>query len=460
MKMIVVVISLMFYGCSSRLLESNYHEARPISPMSRVMTGEQVARDLTAQYNDTRQDCGTQNRPAFLCSGILFRATTPSTDYHAWDPSPSSITRGGVSFAYMRNDAKLYGMHSRYNNGFIFTPYLLAAADATKPEVLCAFPYDGNTGGRIGVGGCGAHPAYPLDSQSCQSQQITAAQSWYAHFTSVGAPPTEWSSTHASHECGFDLRDVPGAQNAAPFYQVLTAVSLIPNSLRQVTNELILATWPQGIPDKLPLEAFFYTDGGLSNAQYVQRDYYSVTNKYLPIIYVVFPETQTGTASFTFRDQDQVVRPDEGIANLTPRAPQASGNSGQLLRIDDYYRLDSVTIQVPQYPGMSAGQTVGIKWAGAVMYNSEIKTVTTPGQLSFEVPRVEVIDSIGRAVPITFSVKRGSNPIEISAPLNLQVEAQALTLPAPIINVDRTAVAVEPYQGMAIGHTVRVRWVG
>jgi len=68
--------------------------------------GAEVAAELTAQYNDKRADCGAVNRPAFLCSGILFRGTVPSDAYHSWNPSPISQTRGGVSFSYLRADAK------------------------------------------------------------------------------------------------------------------------------------------------------------------------------------------------------------------------------------------------------------------------------------------------------------------------------------------------------------------
>ncbi|KVP13595.1 hypothetical protein WJ85_15170 [Burkholderia ubonensis] len=106
------------------------------------------------------------------------------------------------------------------------------------------------------------------------------------------------------------------------------------------------------------------------------------------------------------------------------------------------------------------GQTVGIKWKGRVDYDSEIKNVVSVTPMTFGVPRMEFIDSIGRTVPVTFSVKRGSGPIETSGALQLVVEGQRLTLPQPTITADRTKVTVR-YTGMAPGNQVlHVRWVG
>ena len=71
-----------------------------------------------------------------------------------------------------------------------------------------------------------------------------------------------------------------------------------------------------------------------------------------------------------------------------------------------------------------------------------------------------MIDAIGATVPVTFSVKRGDDePIENSAPLNLQIEAQALVLPAPTIDAGRTEVTVS-FPDAADNHTVQVRWAG
>ncbi|OJA24162.1 hypothetical protein BGV47_31890 [Burkholderia ubonensis] len=156
------------------------------------------------------------------------------------------------------------------------------------------------------------------------------------------------------------------------------------------------------------------------------------------------PNPESGTRIFTVISGD--------ISGYAPSVLEARGNNGKLLRIDDYYRLSSATVEVPVFPGMAAnkGQTVGIKWKGRVDYDSEIKNVVSVTPMTFSVPRMEFIDSIGRTVPVTFSVKRGSGPIETSGALQLMVEGQRLTLPQPTITADRTKVTVR-YTGMAPG---------
>ncbi|MFJ2992936.1 hypothetical protein [Pandoraea sp. NPDC087047] len=269
--------------------------------------GASLAEDLKNRYKDTRENCGGPNFPAFLCSGVLFRATEPSTQYDAWDPSPSSITRGGVSFAYMRADAKAYGFYApRYSNGFIFTPYFRASAGMEQPEILCAFPYDAGTSSRAPPGGCGAQPSYPATSGPCQTLGITTAQQWYSNFKQVGEYSGGWSSKHAYNECGFSLAE--NYVNSAPiFYQMLLSVSMIPEFLHDVTDELIIKPWDPGIPGKLPLEAFFYVGAGLVNAQYDQQNFFSKTGKYVPIIHLTWPVNVNDNASFVFRVDEQVI---------------------------------------------------------------------------------------------------------------------------------------------------------
>ena len=259
--------------------------------------GAEVAAELTTQYRDTRQDCGGANRPAFLCSGVLFRGTQASTLYHSWNPSPTSQQRGGVSFSFLRADSKFNRLAYDYNNGLIFQPYQLTATGKLNPEVLCVFPIDGWTFQR-GDKGCGAHETFPAESRPCQAQGITTAQQWATHFNLT-------SGNKNTHQCGFDVREnINGS--AAYFVAGLAARGLISAVSFGQTDELMVATWAQmENPTSLPIQAFFYLPGGLAGAQHDQKDYYRQAGSVVPIIAMMLPATAANDASFEYREQDQ-----------------------------------------------------------------------------------------------------------------------------------------------------------
>lgn len=58
-------------------------------PVSNVFAN--VADDLTANYNNIVNNCGSAGRPAFLCSGAMIRVTSPSIKYQVscLGPEPS-----------------------------------------------------------------------------------------------------------------------------------------------------------------------------------------------------------------------------------------------------------------------------------------------------------------------------------------------------------------------------------
>lgn len=98
-----------------------------------------VAAELTAQYRDTRADCGNSNSPAYLCSGVLFRGTRASTAYHSWNPSPGSQQRGGVSLSYLRVDSKFNRLAYGYTNGLISSPF--SSSVAANCVRTCSAPF-------------------------------------------------------------------------------------------------------------------------------------------------------------------------------------------------------------------------------------------------------------------------------------------------------------------------------
>ncbi|MFJ2995245.1 hypothetical protein [Pandoraea sp. NPDC087047] len=400
--------------------------------------GIALAQRLNARFADTSA-CPGGEAP-YLCNGVIIRETGYSPDFHAWNPSPSSVTRNGVSASYMRADAGVTAIAHQGGEGLIFAPF---GAPAQLPlTARCIYPSDAGTDGRADK--CGIR-TIPL-SAPCAQLGITTLEAWRANYDQTKNP----------YQCAL------GVDTAAFMLSLAARATFpLPHTRLEQWNEFIIAPWPQDVPAQIPLEAAMYTPESASyrtGAQAIQTDYFNQTGKFLPVIKVDIKGNPQ--APFSYSAADQVIVPDESIAAIAPRVLEATGEVGHRLLLNDFYTRDFVTVEVPDYPGMSIGQTVGARWRGpSVTYDTPIKTVTSIGPMTFEIPRVEVVDAIGTTVPVTFSVKRGNNPIENSAPLNLQIEAQALVLPAPTINAERTEVTVV-FPNATSNHAVKVRWSG
>lgn len=259
--------------------------------------GEQVAENLYGNYNKTYPTCNNGSLPAYNCSGIELRGTDHSSSYFAWNPSPASVTSGGVSFSYLRADSKYSKLAYGYDNGFFVYPNNNKPEGKIALDVLCSFPIDAATGNREDAG-CGMTYGHS-ESIQCQLQGINDADGWYNHYV-------QYNRSHAS-QCGFGLTDkyanVPDA-----FHQTLLSMAKISSESINEQNELRIATWQQDIPTKLPIQAFFYLNtSGLADAQADQVDFYNQTNgMFVPVIKLTLPTSESGHATFYYDRNAQV----------------------------------------------------------------------------------------------------------------------------------------------------------
>ncbi|HEX8540655.1 MAG TPA: hypothetical protein VF671_03025 [Pseudomonas sp.] len=144
---------------------------------------------------------------------------------------------------------------------------------------------------------------------------------------------------------------------------------------------------------------------------------------------------------------------------LRPRVPKAYGD-GTHLNFDSAMYEDSYLSVMVGYTGMKVGQKIRLRWRGAVVYESEIKTVSAIGDVEFRIPRLEVVDVIGRAASIDYTVTLGNGTVVgPSVVLPLKVDAQPLDLVPPTITSDNRIVTVL-YPGMNTPQTGRARWSG
>lgn len=208
-----------------------------------LYNGYRIAERLNRRYADVAITC-RHARAAYYCNGILIRAVQGVASFKSWNPSSNSVGRNGVSFSYIRADVgtqRLAGVE-----GLIYSEL---AAPATRPLILrCAYP--ANAGTRDIPDSCRA---------SCESKGITTVATWHKDAGCAFSP------SPAQFQLNIDVRAHGGAW-----------------------NEIIIAAWPQNIPQKLALEASFYVagSGGLNGARYIQRDYYQQADKVVPVIQV------------------------------------------------------------------------------------------------------------------------------------------------------------------------------
>lgn len=296
---------------SCGVLERNLHTAPDLRHQSIIQadTGEDVVRHLTARYSDTRANCGSDTKPAFLCNGVLIRGTSSNPTYHVWDNSPASIEKGGVSVSYLRTDSAFNKLALGYNNGYILTAYDFAAAKI-HPEILCFFPIDGATVHRDNKG-CGTYSGFSA-SGPCHLQGIVTADQWWSHYNSN-------STDRRLKQCGLDVSDERNSLAGPAFMAGIGGMRLMGNESFAVPNELILTAWGNGLGKSLPLEAFFYLEGssGLVVAQRNQRDLQTTDGIHIPIISIKLPQAKGQAAAFYYRATDQTGR-DSGLDALDP----------------------------------------------------------------------------------------------------------------------------------------------
>lgn len=266
--------------------------------------GEQTAQLLNLMYNDTRQDCGSPSRPAFLCSGVIVRALWPSTAHPFYTVSPKSQANGSVSASYLRKDAKFEKLYSGLSSGYIFDAVLDNPADHSDYKVLCAFPKDGGSEFRD-QNGCGDSSRSAAVEKLCDQMGVATAEQWLAYFRKNG------NSYYG--QCAFDVRE-KRTGTAKAFYQAVRATSMIRdqqfNGDLLQENELVLSPWAIDPPRSPSLLSSFYTDeSGVEGARLYQIQWYQAAKRFLPAVQLSLPRTAQQEAAFSYDPARQAIQP-------------------------------------------------------------------------------------------------------------------------------------------------------
>lgn len=302
----ILFLMLLLAGCATSPEPS-------LNQAPEVNNGPQVLADLRRLYASTPVNCGSDTRPGFLCSGIIMRDADYSTSFHAWDPSPTQISKGGVSFIYIRKDSKFL-MYSGFTKGYMIYPEFERPTNKMSLMIECLFPMDGGSDVRKDHG-CGRTPSY-ADSDRCHRLQpaVSTAPQWIAHYYKGGV------TNRNHHQCAFS---VPNSANqyAGPTFNAALASMALLNSQHQnqsfnTWNEMLVRVWGSGLGHSLPIKAFWYrTNGqtnGLADGQRIQHDFLcSATGGgvLLPLIKVLPPRTPSEDFLFEYNQADQSTAP-------------------------------------------------------------------------------------------------------------------------------------------------------
>lgn len=263
-----------------------------------VATAEQQLVDkLNARYKNIVEAC-EGNTPAYYCSGIMLRTIGYNPDYDFWTHSPPAAQLGSLTFSYVRLDLGSDG--TGIGSGIIFSDQETALAQDKSVIVRCIYPFMAGTQGTGRPGfGCGFAAKGALrkaDLSTCATLAVPAitAELWLENFLRFGSD--------VASQCSLSTLDA-GQFNAS--IEAHNGVDAIHSAAR---NELLIATWREEVPERLPIEAFFYNTNtaaaGLFNAQALRHVYYLRTSRRIPIIRVDF--TASDKNIFSLSDADQI----------------------------------------------------------------------------------------------------------------------------------------------------------
>lgn len=285
----IVLLGLSFLAISACQNTRPRHGATSgrAQPVMSVADGMAVAARLNARYSATPIEC-QNNRPAYFCSGVLYRAIMWDRLYYFWN-NRQRPDYDGVSFSYWREDV---GVRTAY----LTVGYILAPAEAWGGEqgvprqMYCSFAFDGWTGADRGSHGCDEHRNFPVESRPCLdarrtgSQKIDSIRKFAVHYGAIDS--SRPSADRWQHSCSF----------GEPGTVMQPSVFLLSIHVRQrgaiepggKYTEQVISNWGLDEPERLPVEAIFIYDNASDtfrgDAKAHQADYFEATGRLVPIV--------------------------------------------------------------------------------------------------------------------------------------------------------------------------------
>ncbi len=248
---------------------------------------QDIANKLNSRYLDISTECA-DSTAAYHCNGVMVRvADTLFT-------SEGETQRDAAAFSYLRADT---GIKTLYASGAGIILRSLPTTGTNPIKVRCSFPTNAATDWR--ADGCGETtqdlPGYAREwSRHCDEQGIHDGQSWLAHFNKVR--PAYF------YMCA--LRE-----SAKQFSLSIEVRKLLPANYRADWNEVVTTAWSAKDLKNVPFQAFFYNEinlAGKEHAQSLQRAFYTMTQKILPIVRIHLSAEDQHIFSYHKEDQTYI----------------------------------------------------------------------------------------------------------------------------------------------------------
>ena len=271
-------------------------------------TGPEVAKLLNTRYQNTTAECVGEH-PAYFCSGVLVRGSAEAGEF--WKHDATATQLGAESFSYLRADLGTRELGQK--NGVVFSDTFSAIGQGKALEVLCVYPFTFAMTATRPDFGCGAmaFAHAEADPSSCATQGVSDAQGWIAHFQQQNLQPDKQCSLSSQVPVLFKASLIA--------HQGLGATWAVKPNLVQIKN------WDATAPKQIPIQALFYDTsqtGALLGAQRDQRDYFTTTGDWLPVLRMDLH--QPPGAVFGFNLQDQLYNGYEVASRLNARYADTS----------------------------------------------------------------------------------------------------------------------------------------
>lgn len=213
-----------------------------------AMSGQALVTDLNARYNSNVAQC-SNGTPAYYCSGVLLRAVDQSTFFKFWDYGSKATILGSVAFTYIRSDVGSTTLNGNRKSGFILKDQTSALVDGKALNLRCIFPFPTESLDSRAEHGCGFAPKTAqlnVDLANCAKLAVpaTTAVAWLKNFQEHGSLP--------KNQCSLSTTV------AAQFKASLEAHNMVNAAWTAKPTEVLIQTWDEKKPEKLPVEAVFY----------------------------------------------------------------------------------------------------------------------------------------------------------------------------------------------------------
>ncbi|MBX8538575.1 hypothetical protein K5D41_02650 [Pseudomonas cichorii] len=274
--LINAIVSLVLFACCN----------------AQAITGPQTVQLLNNRYQSTATTCAV-NKPAWQCNGVLLLAETRQPGQMFWQHNDNATALGAQGLIYLRSDLGIRQVSQP--NGVVFSDLFTAVGNGKKLEILCAYPFTPGLDSNRDNYGCalpGTFEPEANDASSCSAQGVTDASSWLTHFQQQGNQPQQ--------QCSLSSLD------PLQFKASIQAHESLDSEWSARANQLQLRNWDPTTPQDIPVQALFYDisqTGGLSAAQKDQRDYFTATGQWLPVVRMNLEDSSGKVFGFNLQDQ-------------------------------------------------------------------------------------------------------------------------------------------------------------